>query len=120
MRFRSILRIASCVNVETLLVEIAASRKAESTVLMTDAIDFPGNAIKSGISLVVLAAVAVWRSRRSLEKACAMGIFGAGLLWPDTGAAPLLGSLALAFQTCAGSVRMELEAHDDVAAWSGR
>jgi Co/Zn/Cd efflux system component len=62
------------------IVEIGASWRAESTALMADAIDFLGDAINYGVSLVALAAGVVWRSRVALAKGWVMGLYGVAVL----------------------------------------
>jgi len=79
-RFRRALWIVLFSNIAMFIVEIAASWKAESTALMADAIDFLGDAINYGVSLVALAAGALWRSRVALAKGWAMGIYGVAVL----------------------------------------
>ncbi len=79
-RFRRVLWIVLCSNFAMFIVEIGASWKAESTALMADAIDFLGDAINYGVSLVALAAGALWRSRVALAKGWVMGIYGMAVL----------------------------------------
>ena len=79
-RFRRILWIVLFANIAMFIVEIGASWKAESTALMADAIDFLGDAINYGVSLVALAAGAMWRSRVALAKGWVMGLYGVAVL----------------------------------------
>lgn len=79
-RFRRALWIVLCANIAMFIVEIGASWKAESTALMADAIDFLGDAINYGVSLIALAAGAMWRSRVALAKGWVMGIYGVAIL----------------------------------------
>ncbi|MGD2140412.1 MAG: cation transporter [Burkholderiales bacterium] len=79
-RFRRALWIVLCSNIAMFIVEIGASWRAESTALMADAIDFLGDAINYGVSLVALAAGVVWRSRVALAKGWVMGLYGVAVL----------------------------------------
>jgi Co/Zn/Cd efflux system component len=79
-RFRRALWMVLCTNVAMFVVETGAAWKAESTALMADAIDFLGDAINYGVSLVALAAGALWRSRVALAKGWVMGIYGVAVL----------------------------------------
>ena len=79
-RFRRILWIVLFANIAMFIVEIGASWEAESTALMADAIDFLGDAINYGVSLVALAAGVVWRSRVALAKGWVMGFYGVAVL----------------------------------------
>lgn len=79
-RFRRILWVVLCANIAMFIIEIGASWQAESTALMADAIDFFGDAINYGVSLLALAAGAVWRSRVALVKGWVMGFYGVAVL----------------------------------------
>jgi Co/Zn/Cd efflux system component len=79
-RFRRALWIVLCSNIAMFIVELGASWRAESTALMADAIDFLGDAINYGVSLVALAAGVVWRSRVALAKGWVMGLYGVAVL----------------------------------------
>lgn len=79
-RFRRVLWIALIANAAMFFVEIGASWKAESTALMADAIDFLGDTANYGVSLVALAAGALWRSRVALTKGWVMGFYGIAVL----------------------------------------
>jgi Co/Zn/Cd efflux system component len=84
-RFRKVLWIALLANAAMFFVEAAASWQAESTALLADAVDFLGDAANYGVSLMALAAAAVWRSRVALAKGWTMGAYGvivlAAALW---------------------------------------
>jgi Co/Zn/Cd efflux system component len=75
-RFRRALWIALFANGVMFLVEVATSWQAESTALLADAVDFLGDAANYGVSLLALAAGAVWRSRVALAKGWTMGLYG--------------------------------------------
>ena len=62
------------------LVEAGASWSAESTALMADAVDFLGDTANYSVSLMALAAGAIWRSRVALAKGWTMAIYGVGVL----------------------------------------
>lgn len=99
-RFRRVLWVALIANAGMFFVEIGASWKAESTALMADAIDFLGDAANYGVSLIALAAGAVWRSRVALTKGWIMGFYGFGVLlvagWNvSRGASPEPATMAL-------------------------
>lgn len=79
-RFRRALWIALIANAGMFFVEAGASWKAESTALMADAVDFLGDAANYGVSLLALAAGALWRSRVALAKGWVMGAYGIAVL----------------------------------------
>ena len=79
-RFRRALWAALIANFSMFLVEAGASWKAESTALMADAIDFLGDSANYGVSLLALAAGALWRSRVALAKGWVMGGYGIAVL----------------------------------------
>lgn len=79
-RFRRVLWIALVANALMFVVEAGASWSAESTALLADAIDFLGDAANYGVSLLALAAGAVWRSRVALAKGWTMSVYGAVVL----------------------------------------
>ena len=79
-RFRRILWIVLFANIAMFVIEFGASWKAESTALMADAIDFLGDAINYGVSLLALVAGTVWRSRVALAKGWIMGLYGVAVL----------------------------------------
>ncbi|MEG1834447.1 MAG: cation transporter [Burkholderiaceae bacterium] len=75
-RFRRALWIALIANAVMFLVEAGASWRAESTALLADAIDFLGDSANYAVSLMALAAGAVWRSRVALAKGWTMAGYG--------------------------------------------
>jgi Co/Zn/Cd efflux system component len=79
-RFRRVLWIALAANAIMFLVEAGAALSAESTALLADAVDFLGDSANYGISLVVLSAAAVWRSRVALAKGWTMAAYGTMVL----------------------------------------
>lgn len=79
-RFRRVLWIALLANAAMFFIEAAASWHAESTALLADAVDFLGDAANYGVSLLVLAAGALWRSRVALAKGWTMGAYGVVVL----------------------------------------
>lgn len=99
-RFRRALWVALIANAGMFVVEAGASWKAESTALMADAVDFLGDAANYGVSLLALAAGAVWRSRVALTKGWVMGGYGIAVLLAASwnvlrGAAPEPATMAL-------------------------
>ncbi|HEY0843473.1 MAG TPA: cation transporter [Methylotenera sp.] len=75
-RYRRILWIALIINFAMFLVEVLSGFSAHSVSLMADAIDFFGDAMNYGISLVVLSMGLIWRARVALLKGLMMGAFG--------------------------------------------
>lgn len=75
-RFRRALWIALVINAAMFVVEIVSGWQAGSVSLLADAVDFFGDAMSYGISLLVLSFAAVWRSRSALVKGWAMGGYG--------------------------------------------
>lgn len=75
-RYRKILWIALVINATMFLVEIVAGYQAQSLSLLSDAIDFGGDALNYGMSLAVLASALIWRARVALLKAMSMMGFG--------------------------------------------
>jgi cation diffusion facilitator family transporter len=75
-RYRRILWIAMLVNAAMLVVELAAGYRSGSVSLLADAIDFGGDALNYGVSLVVLSAALAWRARAAMLKAVSMVAFG--------------------------------------------
>jgi Co/Zn/Cd efflux system component len=105
--YRRVLWIALAANAAMFLLEIAAGVSAGSVALLADAIDFFGDAVNYGLSVLVLAMGAAARARAALFKASTMVLFGvlvlAQALWGAwQGAAPepltmgVVGALALA------------------------
>lgn len=79
-RFRRVLWIALVANAAMFFVEAGASWSAASTALLADAVDFLGDAANYGVSLMALAAGALWRSRVALAKGWTMALYGAAVL----------------------------------------
>lgn len=79
-RFRRVLWIALVANAVMFFVEAGASWSAASTALLADAVDFLGDAANYGVSLMALAAGALWRSRVALAKGWTMALYGAAVL----------------------------------------
>jgi Co/Zn/Cd efflux system component len=75
-RYRRVLLIALLVNAAMFGVELAAGVHAGSVALLADAIDFAGDALNYGASLLVLAATLAWRARMAMLKAACMIGFG--------------------------------------------
>ena len=105
-RYRKILWIALVVNFSMFLVEVFSGFNAHSVSLMSDAIDFFGDAMNYGISLAVLSMSLMWRARAALFKGLTMGAFGlfvlASALWslihgkvPEPYTMGIIGMLAL-------------------------
>lgn len=78
--FRRALWIALAANAVMFIVEIVASWHADSTSLFADAADFLGDAANYGISLAVLSAGAIWRSRVALAKGWTMAAYATAVL----------------------------------------
>ena len=105
-RYRRVLWVALAINLAMFFVEVLGGFSSGSVSLMADAIDFFGDAINYGISLVVLAMSLLWRARAAVLKGLTMGAFGllvlAKALWSfKTGAVPepftmgVIGAIAL-------------------------
>ena len=107
VRYRRILWVALIINAVMFGVELLAGWQAGSLSLLADSIDFAGDALNYGVSLAVLSAALVWRSRAALVKAVSMMGFGVFLLaravwslWhgnvPDATTMGVIGFVALA------------------------
>jgi cation diffusion facilitator family transporter len=105
-RYRRILWAALVLNAVMFVVELIAGYKSGSLSLLADAIDFGGDAINYGVSLVVLSAALAWRTRAAILKAISMMGFGLYVLgsavWhalygalPDALSMGVVGTLAL-------------------------
>lgn len=79
-RYRRILWIALLVNLGMFLVEIGAGLRSGSVSLLSDSLDFFGDAANYGVSLWVLGLGVAMRARASLAKALTMGAFGVFIL----------------------------------------
>lgn len=75
-RYRRILWIALVVNAAMFFVEIILGKVSGSVSLLADAIDFFGDATNYALSLWVLGASLVWRSRLALGKGAVMLSYG--------------------------------------------
>ena len=79
-RYRKILWAALLINLAMFGIELGAGFKSGSTSLLADAIDFFGDAANYGVSLAVLSAGAMLRSRAALLKGACMMAFGVFVL----------------------------------------
>lgn len=79
-RFRRVLWAALVVNATMFGVELAAGLRAGSVSLLADAVDFFGDAVNYGVSLLVLGMALRWRARAALLKGLTMGAFGVFVL----------------------------------------
>lgn len=79
-RYRRALWIALVVNALMFGVELAGGLQSASTSLLADAVDFFGDAVNYGLSLLVLSMAVIWRSRAALFKGACMGAFGVFVL----------------------------------------
>ena len=104
--YRRVLWIALIVNAAMFAVELLAGVRSGSVSLLADAIDFFGDSASYAVSLAVLGAAPVWRSRTAMLKAVCMGSFGLFVLgrvawssWqgitPDAQTMGVVGTLAL-------------------------
>lgn len=75
-RYRRVLWVALFVNAVMFLMELSAGFSSGSLSLLTDAIDFAGDALNYGVSLAVLASALAWRARAAMLKAFSMMSFG--------------------------------------------
>jgi Co/Zn/Cd efflux system component len=75
-RYRRILWIALVVNASMFFVEIIFGQVSGSVSLLADAIDFFGDATNYALSLWVLGAGLIWRSRLALGKGVVMLAYG--------------------------------------------
>lgn len=79
-RYRRVLVIALVLNALMFGVELAASWWSGSVSLLADSIDFFGDAVNYGISLVVLSMGLVWRAGAAMAKGIVMFSFGVFVL----------------------------------------
>lgn len=75
-KFRTALWIALFINLAMFLVELIGGAYAHSSALWADSLDFFGDAVNYGISLVVLGASLYWRATVALLKGVTMALFG--------------------------------------------
>lgn len=79
-RYRRVLIIALVLNALMFGAELAASWWSGSVSLLADSIDFFGDAVNYGISLVVLSMGLVWRAGAAMAKGIVMFSFGVFVL----------------------------------------
>ena len=75
-RYRRVLWAALFINAAMFAVEVAGGLRADSVSLLADAVDFFGDAMNYGVSLLVLGMAVHWRARAALLKGLSMGVFG--------------------------------------------
>lgn len=75
-RYRRVLWVALWVNAAMFVVELLAGASSGSLSLLADSIDFAGDALNYGVSLLVLSSALVWRARTAVLKALSMMGFG--------------------------------------------
>jgi Co/Zn/Cd efflux system component len=63
-------------NLVLFFVEVAGALQSGSVSLLADAVDFLGDALNFGASLLVLGMASIWRSRLALAKGLVMGAWG--------------------------------------------
>ena len=78
--FRRILWIALIANFLMFVVELGASRLADSMSLQADALDFFGDAANYAISLLVVGMALTVRAKASLFKGATMAVFGSWVI----------------------------------------
>ncbi len=78
--FRRVLWFALIANFAMFIVELVASRLADSMSLQADALDFFGDAANYAISLFVVGMALTARARASLFKGATMAVFGAWVI----------------------------------------
>ena len=78
--FRRILWIALVANFLMFVVELGASRLADSMSLQADALDFFGDAANYAISLLVVGMALTVRAKASLFKGATMAVFGSWVI----------------------------------------
>lgn len=104
--YRRVLWAALIINATLFVIEVAGGLHTGSVSLLADAVDFFGDAVNYGVSLLVLGMGLAWRARAALLKGVTMGLFGLFVLgravWSAmTGTVPepvtmgLIGGLAL-------------------------
>lgn len=76
VRYRRVLWAAFFINSAMFGVELAGGLRAGSVSLLADAVDFFGDAVNYGVSLLVLGLALQWRARAALLKGLTMGAFG--------------------------------------------
>lgn len=79
-RYRRVLWWALVINATLFVIELLAGIGADSVSLLADAIDFAGDSLSYGLSLMALAMGLVWRSRVAWLKGSTMLIWGLAVL----------------------------------------
>ena len=79
-RYRRVLWAALFINAAMFGVELAGGLRAGSVSLLADAVDFFGDAVNYGVSLLVLGMALQWRARAALLKGLTMGALGVFVL----------------------------------------
>jgi Co/Zn/Cd efflux system component len=103
---RRILYAVLLINAVMFVVEVVAGIRSDSLALLSDSLDFAGDAANYGISLAVLSASLGVRAWAAIVKAASMALFGLWILcaavWaaiqgsvPDAGTMGAVGSVAL-------------------------
>lgn len=75
-RYRKVLWTVLVINAAMFLIEIFGSAHTGSVSLLADAVDFAGDAVNYGLSLVVLGMALAWRARAALVKGLSMALYG--------------------------------------------
>lgn len=78
--YRRVLWLVLALNAMMFGIEVFAGTRAGSVALLSDSLDFLGDAANYGISLLVLSMPLVVRARASLLKAATMALFGFWLM----------------------------------------
>jgi Co/Zn/Cd efflux system component len=79
-RYRRILWVALVLNFSMFVIEIGSSALSDSVSLLADAIDFLGDGLNYGATLLVIGMAPAWSSRAALIKAISMLSFGVFVL----------------------------------------
>jgi len=79
-RYRRVLWAALFINAAMFAIELVGGLQAGSVSLLADAVDFFGDAVNYGVSLLVLGMALTWRARAALFKGLTMGAFGVFVL----------------------------------------
>lgn len=79
-RYRRVLWVALLINAAMFFVELAGGLRSGSVSLLADSVDFFGDAVNYGVSLLVLGMALKWRARAALFKGLTMGAFGVFVL----------------------------------------
>ena len=78
--YRRVLVVALVMNLALFFVEIAGAWSSGSVSLLADAIDFLGDSVNFGASLLALGMAMVWSSRLALAKGIVMSSWGVMVL----------------------------------------